>query len=93
MIRFKRNCRAVIVITGGYRWNYYEWFILGFYMLKDKGIVDLRFKLPLFSRMLFLPGTRFFHRVWNRLRYEFEEDTYNMTGYICFQMVVGKPLQ
>lgn len=43
---------VTVVIESGYHWTYYEWFILGMYQLQEKGEIKLRFKLPLFSKLL-----------------------------------------
>ena len=73
-----------IVITGGYRWSYYEWFLLGFYQLQDAGEITLRFHTPLLSKLLTYPNTKFGYRVLNHFQRKFEKDTYNMTGYVVF---------
>ena len=36
-----------VVITQGYLWDYFEWFILGFYMLQSKGVIDFEFQLQI----------------------------------------------
>ena len=79
-----------VVITGGYRWSYYEWFLLGFYKLQDLGEIKLKFKLPLWSKLLTYPNIKFGYRVLNYLQRKFETDTYNMTGYIKFDNGIKK---
>lgn len=74
-----------VVITGGYRWTYYEWFLLGFYKLQDHGEISLKFKTPLFSRLLTYPNIKFGYRVLNHFQQKLEKDTYNMTGYVKFE--------
>lgn len=74
-----------VVITGGYRWSYYEWFLLGFYKLQDLGEIKLKFKLPIFSKLLTYPNTKFGYRVLNHFRRKYETDTYNMMGYVKFE--------
>lgn len=74
--------RQKVVITGGYRWDYYMWFLLGFYMLQERGEIDVEFRTPFFSRMMAGPNTRFTSRVWNHFRWKLERDTHNMTGLV-----------
>lgn len=31
-----------IIIDSGMRWSYFQWFMLGFYELEKRGLVDLR---------------------------------------------------
>lgn len=79
-----------VVITSGYRWSYYEWFLLGFYKLQDHGEISLKFKTPFFSRLLTYPNIKFGYRVLNRLQRTLEKDTYNMTGYVKFEDGIKK---
>ena len=74
-----------VVITGGYRWSYYEWFLLGFYKLQEQGEIRLKFKTPFLSRLLTYPNTRFGYRVLSHFQRKLETDTYNMTGYVEFE--------
>ena len=80
-----------VVITGGYRWSYYEWFLLGFYKLQDLGEIQLKFKLPFLSKLLTYPNIKFGYRALNHFQREFETDTYNMTGYVKFEDGIKKP--
>ena len=70
-----------VVITGGYRWSYYEWFLLGFYKLQDSGEIKLKFRLPFLSKLLTYPNIKFGYRVLNHFQREFETDTYIMSGF------------
>ena len=79
-----------VVITGGYRWSYYEWFLLGFYKMQDQGEISLKFKTPLFSRLLTYPNIKFGYRVLNHFQRKSETDTYNMTGYVKFEGGIKK---
>ena len=79
-----------VVITGGYRWSYYEWFLLGFYKLQEHGEISLKFKTPLISRLLTYPNITFGYRVLNHFQRKLEKDTYNMTGYIIFEDGIKK---
>lgn len=73
-----------VVITGGYRWSYFQWFILGLYQLEEKGNIKLKFKLPFASLLLTKSSNRQIIRVADKLRRIFEKDSYNMDGYIIF---------
>lgn len=77
--------KVQVVITGGYRWSYYEWFLLGFYKLQELGEITLKFKTPFFSRLLTYPNTKFGYRVLNYFKRKYEDDTYNMTGYVILE--------
>lgn len=77
--------KVQVVITGGYRWSYYEWFLLGFYKLQDLGEAKLKFKLPLFSKLLTFPNIEFFHKALTYFQRKLEKDTYNLTGYVIFE--------
>ena len=79
-----------VVITGGYRWSYYEWFLLGLYKLQKQGEIRLKFKVPLLSKLLTYPNIRFGYRVLNHFQRKFETDTYNMTGYVKFEDGIQK---
>lgn len=84
----KKNIQ--VVITGGHRWSYYEWFLLGFYKLQEQGEISLKFKTPLISRLLTYPNIKFGYRVLNHFQRKLEKDTYNMTGYIIFEDGIKK---
>lgn len=77
--------KVQVIITGGYRWSYYEWFLLGFYKLQEHSEIKLKFKTPLFSRLLTYPNIKFGYRILNYLQRKSEIDTYNMTGYVKFK--------
>ena len=71
-----------VVITSGYRWSYFQWFLLGFYELKKQGKISLEFRLPLGSFMLTKLSSPLAIRIVNRVIRLWEEDSYNMDGYI-----------
>lgn len=78
-----------IVITSGYRWNYFEWFLLGFYQLQG---AQVKYKLPPFSKALTCIPNEFLCRVIDvaRRKLYIEKDSYNMDGYILFPDGVKK---
>ena len=76
-----------IVITSGFRWSYFHWFILGFYMLEDEEEISVKFKVPLISKIMSSAnikndkvnlGLRF-------LQSQTESDKYNLKGYIEYE--------
>lgn len=77
--------RTEVVITSGYRWSYFQWFLLGFYQLEEIEKIDLKFKLPLSSFLLTKLSNDFLIRVADKLRRAFEKDSYNMDGYIVYR--------
>lgn len=77
--------RIEVVITSGYRWSYFQWFLRGFYQLEEKEKIDLKFKLPLSSFLLTKLSNDFSIRVADKLRRAFEKDSYNMDGYIVYR--------
>lgn len=79
-----------VVITGGYRWSYYEWFLLGLYKLQEFGKISLKFRTPFFSRLLTYQNMKFGYRVLNHFQRKYENDTYNMTGYVIFKDGIKK---
>ena len=76
--------RTEVVITSGYRWSYFQWFLLGFYQLEEKEKIDLKFKLPFSSFLLTKFSNDFLIRIADKLRRVFEKDSYNMDGYIVY---------
>lgn len=76
--------RTKVVITSGYRWTYFQWFLLGLYQIEKQGIIDLKVKLPLGSKILSLSNRKLILKVGNKLLKYFEKDSYNMDGYILF---------
>lgn len=46
------NSETKVVITSGYRWSYFQWFLLGLYELEKQGEISLELKLPLGSHIL-----------------------------------------
>lgn len=73
-----------VVITEGYRWNYFQWFLLGLYELEKQGKINLKFRLPLASHILSFATEKHIVRIADKLRRLFEKDTYNLSGYIDF---------
>ncbi len=73
----------VVVITKLPRWKYFQWFLLGFYQLKKKGEIRLKFELD--------PASRLSLRVNNSLLLSLGKklfpvkDAYNLEGYIWIE--------
>ena len=85
--------KICVVITGRYRWTYYEWFLLGFYKLRKLGEIKLKFKIPFFSKLLTYPNINLYYRVMNLARWKYEKDTYNMIEYVIFTDGIKNNLQ
>lgn len=76
--------KSKVVITSGYRWSYFQWFLLGFYKLEQAGKIKLEFKLPIASKFLTKVNNDVLIRIWNKVKSITETDDYNMDGYIVF---------
>ena len=50
----KKEQKPEVVIYKGRRWDYFEWFILGFYELEKSGKINFKFKPSLSNRLLAL---------------------------------------
>lgn len=74
--------KTKVVITSGYRWSYFQWFLLGFYELEKKGDISLHFSLPPSSFCLSKFSSNLLLKIADKLRRTFETDSYNMDGYI-----------
>ena len=74
-----------IVITSGYRWYYFHWFLLGFYELQKKGKVKVSFKLPFSSFVLAYANSHLICWIADKSRRIFEKDDYNLRGYMIFE--------
>lgn len=76
--------RIKVVITSGYRWPYFEWFLLGLYELSREGKIKLEFKIPMFSKLLTIVDNKYKNtiRLIDKLHRTFEKETYNLTGYV-----------
>lgn len=82
--------RTKVVITSGYLWMSFEWFLLGFYMLQDKGEIKLRFRLPFLSTLLRILNWDVSLCIVYKILRKFEKEDYNMSGYIIFPDGVKK---
>lgn len=78
------NEKTKIVITSGFRWNYFQWFLLGFLEMEKQGQIELKFKLPFASKILSQSKEKYIVKVADKLRRMFERDSYNMSGYIDY---------
>jgi hypothetical protein len=76
------NNNPIITITSMPRWNYFQWFILGFYLLEDAGDITLRFKTEMMTKLSTFTNSKYVLG-WNK--YFYARDNYNLDGYIDFQ--------
>lgn len=89
----KEKKKIKVVITEGYRWSKYQWFLLGLYMLQQNGEITLLFETPFLSRLLTYPNTQIGFYVIDYVRRKWgtwEKDSYNMVGYIEFPNGIRK---
>ena len=73
-----------VVITSGYRWSYFQWFLLGLYQLCEEGMIHIEFKIPIGSKILSKSNNKWILKFADKLRRTFEHDNYNMSGYVIF---------
>ncbi len=78
------NKKTKVVVTSGYRWNYFQWFLLGLYELEKQGYIKLKFKLPFASTALSISNEKHVVRIADKMRRIMERDSYNMCGYIDY---------
>ncbi|OXC22977.1 hypothetical protein AYP82_08240 [Lactobacillus crispatus] len=83
-MKFKEKITK-LVITSGYRWNYFEWFLLGFKDLEKRGIINIEYDLPVASRLLMHSNSELCSNIINHLKNVTETDTYNMEGYFVYE--------
>lgn len=80
----KKNKKIILVITSGYRWSYFEWFLLGLKILQHENIVDIKYKLPLGSSLLMRTTSEVISKILNKIIVAKEKDSYNLEGYFIF---------
>ena len=69
--------RNKVVITSGYRWKYFQWFLLGLYELQEQGSIDFAFKLRLDDRI----NATILGSILSQCKLKVGKDSYNMCGY------------
>lgn len=69
--------RNKVVITSGYRWKYFQWFLLGLYELQEQGSIDFAFKLRLDDRI----NATILGSILSQCKLNVGKDSYNMCGY------------
>lgn len=77
-----RKTKIRVVITSGYRWSYFEWFLLGFRNLKKQGLIDIKYQLPIGSWLLMHANSKLWSKVIRKIISYTEKDSYNLEGYI-----------
>lgn len=71
-----------VVITQGHRWHYFQWFLLGFYRLQERGKIDFELKVPFVEKLPFFACGDFMMRVGRKIQFEHGKDSYHMDGYV-----------
>ncbi|WP_314762853.1 hypothetical protein [uncultured Selenomonas sp.] len=77
--------RPKVIIESAKRWDYFQWFLLGFYELERNGFIDLEISCSIAERNLLWIQSKFAQRVGNRLLREYRkrwEDSYEFVGMI-----------
>lgn len=81
------QCKTTITITSGYRFQYFQWFLLGFWELENKDEITLKFELPFLQKMMFtkfINSNIYFAGLNRKLCNKLYPDDYNLRGYITF---------
>ena len=77
--------RPKVTIVSVKRWDYFQWFLLGFYELEQDGIIDLEISCSIIERNFLWFPSRFAQHVGNRFLREYRkryEDSYHLVGKI-----------
>lgn len=72
-----------IIIDSGMRWSYFQWFMLGFYELEKRGLVDLSINIPWHDKIRYFIPNNFLVRVIEKLFPKVDnDDNFNLRGRI-----------
>lgn len=71
-----------VVIESAYRWDYFQWFLLGFYELQKKEKIDFKINFTPISFLLNIIKNKHLCFILSKLKKFFEKDSYNLKGYI-----------
>jgi len=70
-----------LIITELPRWNYFQWFLLGFYELEKRGDIRVKFKTNLLTKLTTLISSHVFNEAYLRYLKRYA-DGYNLRGYV-----------
>lgn len=70
-----------VAITSGYRWESFQWFLLGFMMLDKAGQIDFEYDCSPYNKFYLQAGSKLSKLAGHFMRHH-ERDSYIMTGYI-----------
>lgn len=76
----KNEKKVRVVIQSAKNWQYFLWFLLGFYELEKAGEIKLDFELSLKDK---LRSNRNFERINKKFKL-IKEDSYNLYGYVLY---------
>lgn len=82
--------KTVLYIESGHRWNYFQWFLLGFYELRKCEQLELRFKIPIYNQVLAFSNKKTILKIANKFRKFFGKDSYLLKGTIKYPDGVKK---
>lgn len=74
-----------VVVTFNRRWNYFQWFLLGFYMLREEDRVDLKIKTDWLSRLSYYFSVDLINKAIRKTYFSKVRDSYYFDGYIEYQ--------
>lgn len=70
-----------VAVTSGYRWESFQWFLLGFMMLDKAGQIDFVYDCSPYNKFYLHAGSKLNKLAGHFMRHH-ERDSYIMTGYI-----------
>jgi len=71
-----------LIITRYPFWNYFQWFLLGFYKLEKEGEIKLSFQTPFFTRLSrIIPNNTRVGKACKLLHQKTEKQSYTLEGY------------
>lgn len=75
---------TVVITKISPRWNYFQYFILGFYLLKKDRKINLKFRCNPFYILSTVFSNAILCKIFARLHKMTQYDSYNMYGYIKY---------
>lgn len=70
-----------IVITDGYRWSYFQWFLLGLQKISKTEGISFELDIPLIKKLTF-SNNHYVAGIGRKLMRKMYPDSYNLDGYI-----------
>lgn len=70
-----------IIITRIPKWSYYQWFLLGMYMLKKQKRIKLFFRVDIFTQVSLWFNSEIIGKIASIIHNHFYKDSYTLEGY------------